>query len=168
METMNAPADTTTTAPVGHVGSLLPTHTKEHPLVLGPCTLYLKDDVVPGFAKVETRHASVWLAPYAQHAVAVHVEFVPKRGRRAVRVVKLPDARVLCILPGWGHPDPDGLWDESTRRVSSGVESMRGRYGSCDPRWSSDLARKLARYCVRTGVWPVVDVLGVDLTGVLS
>lgn len=97
-----------------------------------------------GIKRVEVRGWRAVVAPYAQHPAAVEVVFVP-RGGRVERSFVQTYAPSLVVVDGWGGPEPDGVYDDATTRVSaSGASTTRGRYRSSDPRWQSDFDAKLA------------------------
>src|SRR4051812_40171661 len=99
----------------------------------GKVTLYLQGDLALGLRKVEATGLTVEIRPCAQYQAAVHASFLPKRARRLREISPQTSRPLLLVLGGWGHPDPDGLWDESTAMDSDSVTTVRGRYRSCDP-----------------------------------
>jgi hypothetical protein len=113
-------------------------------------TMYVRSEFGMGIRKIEAREATVDVKPYAQYARGIFVEFKRARERRARWFVQAYGPS-LVILDGWGHPDPDGMWDESTRSSVGEVETVRGRYAACDPRWQGDFDAKLAAYLEEKG-----------------
>lgn len=108
-------------------------------------TLYLKSSFMGNIKKVECRTLRVEVRPYAQHSNAVHVYFIPK-GRSKERKERETYRPATLVLEGWGHPDPDSDWDESTRKTEANVSSVRSRYRSFDPRWREDFDIKISKY----------------------
>ena len=98
-----------------------------------------------GIRKVEVTSITVTLEPYAQYRSAVAIDFVPNGKRKASRLVETSHPSAL-VLDGWGHPNPDSMWDESTRRIKGGVGAVEGRYSGFDPRWQSDFDAMIAKY----------------------
>jgi hypothetical protein len=57
--------------------------------------------------RIDARQARFWVAPFAQYKKSVHVEYVPKRGRR-VRSFVVPSCYVV-VVPITDAIDPDKL-----------------------------------------------------------
>ena len=114
-------------------------------ITAGKATLYYTSDMGMGIRKVEVTSITVTLEPYAQYRSAVAIDFVPNGKRKVSRFVETSHPSAL-VLDGWGHPNPDGMWDESTRRINGGVGSVEGRYSGFDPRWQSDFDAMIAKY----------------------
>lgn len=110
----------------------------------GKATLYYKDDLCAGkIRRIVVKAWRVTVAPMAQHAAAVFVDFTPKGCRRDRSVIETFNPSVL-ILEGEG-PEPPSMWDESTTRVAAdGTVTGKSRYRSQDPRWRSDFDALIA------------------------
>lgn len=109
------------------------------------CTLYLKSPMMGNIKKIECRTLRIEIRPYAQHSNAVHVYFIPKGQRKEREEIETYRPATL-VLEGWGHPDPDSVCDESTRKTEANVSSVRSRYHSFDPRWREDFDAKISTY----------------------
>jgi len=120
-------------------------------------TLYFMGGL--GYSKIEASSVSLALIAYAQYASAVEVKFVPKGARKERGFVQTFQPS-LIVLDGWGHPDPDGIWDESTKREGDGYSTVQAKYRSCDPRWASDFGTKLAGYLESSGAHVLADYRG--------
>lgn len=128
------------------------------PLRHGRATIYKKGGL--GMVKVEVSQVSTELTPYAQYQAAVRVRYTAKGKRTEVGYVDTYQPTTL-VLDGWGHPAPDSIWDEATRRVDDqGTGTVRGRYTACDPRWQKDFDRMIAAYIARTGAKVLRDFRG--------
>jgi len=77
------------------------------------------------------------------------VKFIPKRGRQE-RMIMTYYSHYINVVAGWGHPDPQSMWDESTRQEGDGVVTQRGRYRSTDPRWITDFMNSPAGKSLKT------------------
>lgn len=109
-------------------------------------TLYAPMGVMSSnIVKIECRTLRVEVRPHAQYATAVHIYFVPKGKRTEREHVETSRPRAV-ILEGFNHMNPDGFFDESTRKTEGDISTVRSRYLSCDPRWQSDFDAKLAAY----------------------
>lgn len=109
-------------------------------------TLYAPTGVMSSnIVKIECRTLRVEVRPHAQYAAAVSFYFVPK-GKRTERFHVETSRPCAVILDGHRHMDPDGLYDEGTRKTEGTVTTIRSRYRACDPRWQSDFDAKLATY----------------------
>lgn len=71
-----------------------------------------------------------------------NVAFIPKGARREAMIMSYYSP-FWMVVEGWGHPEPQGLYDPATERGSGEVTSMRGRYRSQDPRWEKDFYNSL-------------------------
>jgi hypothetical protein len=61
------------------------------------------------------------------------VDYVGKRGRK-VRTVWSMYSPFIMVVEGWGHPDPESLYDPATA-TGGEVTTMRGRRRGTDPGW---------------------------------
>jgi hypothetical protein len=73
---------------------------------------------------------------YTRHGTG-GVHYVPKGGRKE-RLIMPYYSPFIMVVRGWGHPEPQSLYDPSTRREEGDVTTVRGRYRGRDPRWVSD------------------------------
>ena len=109
-------------------------------------TVYTIGEFGMGVNAYEGRLVEHGTRKWAQYRAAPYVDFVPKRKRRAIRIQKSYKPYLL-IVAGWGQPQPGGMWDETTSRVSGSgdgiVETKRSRYSSCDPRWAGDFNARI-------------------------
>ena len=125
-------------------------------------TLYAPTGVMSSnLVKIECRTLRVEVGPYAQYAAAVRFTYVPKGSRKEREHVETYRPCAV-ILAGHGHMDPDGLFDESTRKTEGNISTVRSRYLSCDPRWQSDFDAKLAGYVAEGKGRIVADFRGHD------
>jgi hypothetical protein len=125
-------------------------------------TLYAPLGVMStNIVKVECRTLRIEVKPYAQYAAAVHLYFVPKGSRRERSCVETSCPAVI-VLDGYKQMDPDGIYDESTRKTTGNVSTVRARYLSCDPRWQSDFDVKLAEHVAEGKGKIVADFRGHD------
>ena len=124
-------------------------------------TLYAPMGMSSNIVKIECRTLRVEICPHAQYASAVCFYFVPK-GKRTERFHIETYRPCAVILAGHGHMDPDGLFDESTRKTEGNISTVRSRYLSCDPRWQSDFDAKLAGYVAEGEGRIVADFRGHD------
>ena len=108
-------------------------------------TLYVRSEFGMGVRKIEATKCEVEVKPYAQYERGIFVTLLPKRMRKMRSFVQAYGPS-LVILEGWGHPDPDGMWDPATKRSDGEVETQQARYSACDPRWQADFDAKLDAY----------------------
>ena len=125
----------------------------------GKCTLYFAG--LMGIVKVEAKDASTDVRPYAQYARGVYCAFRRARERLARGFVQSFQPSLL-ILEGWGHPEPDGIFEDAPAVAAGEAVSQRGRYASCDPRWSSDFNGQIDAYIAKTGTKVLADFRGHD------
>lgn len=117
----------------------------------GKATLYIRSMI--SIIKVEVNKVRSEVGPYAQYKSAVTLRYLPK-GKRKERSMVETSHPSLVVLDGWGHPEPAGMWDESTT-----VDGMtRGRYASCDPKMGSDFAEMLSSYLNKSGARVLLDL----------
>lgn len=122
-------------------------------------TLYIRGGL-GNVVKVECRRVEITRRAYAQYSSAIEYRFVPKGARRERGAVETYRSSLL-VLEGHGHPDPDGIWDESSRKdEGSGVSSVRARYSGHDPRWESDFGAMIDAHIQETGAKVVWDTRG--------
>lgn len=107
-------------------------------------TLYIRG-MMGSIKKIECRKLSIEIVKFAQYSNAVSIEWLAKGQRREREEIETYRPTAL-VLDGWGHPDPDGIWDESTRKTEGTVTMVHGRYRSCDPRWQGDFDAKIGAY----------------------
>lgn len=124
----------------------------------GRATLYVRGMI--SIVKVEVSSVSTEVGAYAQYVSAVTVRYVPKGARKARGNVETY-APSTVILDGWGHPDPAGMWDESTKQTdANGTGTLRSRYSSCDPRMAADFDTMLSGYLAKTSAKVICDLRG--------
>lgn len=116
------------------------------------CTVYTSG--MFGIRKTEVRQVKVELGPYAQYSEAVHVTYLEK-GKRKARAMVEGYRPYFLVLEGWGHPDPAGMWEES-----SSAELKVSRYSACDPRWQDDFDAKIGSYLASGKARVLVDIRG--------
>ena len=108
-------------------------------------TIYCRSEFGMGICKIEARLVEHGTRPCAQYASVPFVTYRPKRARKDRQILQATRRPSLLIVKGWNAPDPDSMWDESTRTEGNGVSSVRGRYSACDPRWQADFDAMMAR-----------------------
>ena len=102
-------------------------------------TIYTRKFGMLKMGKIEATLKDVKLCKWAQYENAVMIEFIQKRKRTPhTEYFASTHGIDLLIVEGWNNPEPLGMWDESTRTVSNGLETKRGRYSFADPRLNSD------------------------------
>lgn len=119
-------------------------------------TMYVRSEFGMGVKKVEVTRLTVEVKPYAQYERGIHATFLPKRMRK-LRGLTQAYGPSLVVLEGWGHPDPDGMWDPATLKSDGEVTTQRARYSACDPRWQSDFDAMLEGYVERSGAKVLYD-----------
>jgi hypothetical protein len=119
-------------------------------------TLYMKSDLLGHIVKIECRSLTIKVGPCAQYTNAVHLEWIAKGQRRARETVMTYRPSAL-VLAGHGHPAPDSVWDESTRKDMGAVSTIQGRYRSQDPRWQGDFDARIAAHISGTKIAVVAD-----------
>lgn len=106
-------------------------------------TLYFQGETMGNIQKVEARDVQLDIRPWAQYKRALEITFIPKGKRKARRDIRTPDQFFALVPPGVFAPDPDAMWDESTKEERPGVTVQRGRYMGFDPRWVTDFEPRL-------------------------
>ena len=107
-------------------------------------TLYTKSSIMGSIKKIECRKLSIAIVKFVQYSNAVSLKWLAKGQRKEREDIQTnPNA---LVLDGWGHPDPDSVWDESTRRVEGVITVVHGRYRSFDSRWQGDFDAKIGAY----------------------
>lgn len=96
-------------------------------------TIYCK---APGGCIARTEGYFVRVEEHNCPGGGADVVFIKKGGRLECTVMSFYSS-FWMVVDGWGHPDPDSLF-LAAERSESGVETARGRYRSCDPRWIAD------------------------------
>jgi hypothetical protein len=87
------------------------------------------------FAKREAYLVSLHMMP----AGKPFLKFIPKRGKKTQAIgLSAYGEGTWLMVEGWGHPNPESLYDPGTERTTGQVTTMRGRYRSRDPRWVED------------------------------
>lgn len=122
-------------------------------------TIYRAGGVMGNVTKVEARSVDVERVPYAQYRNAIKLQFVPKGARKARGVVETYRSSLL-VLEGWGHPDPAGIFDESTAETVDGVTTVRGSYRAFDDAWARDFDAKIRAHLEATGARVLWDTRG--------
>lgn len=121
-------------------------------------TIYTRGMI--SMTKIEAKLIHHGTRKYAQYDHAVEVEFIQKRKRSPHSMIKGSHVDFL-IVEGWNNPDPASMFDESTREsLGGGVESVRGRYSSCDPRIQSDFDAMIDAKIADGSVKVVADYRG--------
>jgi hypothetical protein len=111
---------------------------KVKPQKLENVTIYTTGNVLFScIVRIDAREAKLWLAPFAQYKRCVHIEYVPRRGRK-VRYFTVPNCYVV-VVPTSDAIDPDDLHLPAVK----GLSSVRNDID--DPRWRSDFDKKLSR-----------------------
>lgn len=124
----------------------------------GKATLYFQGGY--GMVKIEVRSVEFAERAYAQYSAAYEIKWV-KRGARKTSGVVVTDHPSYLIIEGWDHPEVDAAFGPEVES-SPGVSVSKGRYSSCDPRWTSDFDAKINPYIERTGAKVVLDLRGHD------
>ena len=120
-------------------------------------TLYFSGEMMGNYHRIECRSAEISLRAYAQFSAAIEVRFMQK-GCRRVRGFMQTDSPSLLVLEGWGHPQPAGIFDESTREeVSPGVTFTKGRHSGFSPGWRLDFDAMIGEHVEKTGAKIVAD-----------
>jgi len=73
-----------------------------------------------------------------QYASKHRVQFMAKGARTRASVIDSYYSPFFLVVAGWGHPEPDSMWDPAKTSTSGGVTTQHGRYTSTDPRWVDD------------------------------
>ncbi|MGO9436375.1 MAG: hypothetical protein ACLP00_19040 [Terracidiphilus sp.] len=101
-------------------------------------TIYTTGNVLFScIVRIDAREAKLWLEPFAQFKQCVHVEYMPKRGRR-LRYFNVPNCHVV-VVPTSDAIDPDDLHRPGAKGLSL------ARYDINDSRGRSDFDKKLSR-----------------------
>lgn len=108
-------------------------------------TVYVRSEFGMGVNRIEATRLSVEVRPYAQYPAGIKVTLLPKRMRKQ-RGFTQAYGPSLVVLEGWGHPEPDGMWDPASEKTEGDVTTSRARYSACDPRWQSDFDMKIDAY----------------------
>jgi hypothetical protein len=111
-------------------------------------TVYVRSEFGMGVKRIEATRLSVEVGPYAQYLSGIKVSLLPKRMRR-MRGFTQAYGPSLVVLEGWGHPEPDGMWDPAKERSEGDVTTSEARYSACDPRWQSDFDAKIDAHIAR-------------------
>lgn len=80
---------------------------------------------------------------YAQYKNAPYVVFIPRRKRKAIRILKGYKPYIL-ILNGWDNPEPNGMYGTETKK--DGVIIKKSTYTSFDDRYKSDFDRIIDKH----------------------
>lgn len=127
-------------------------------------TIYFRGGL-GAISRVECRTAEVRVRGWAQYPAAVECRFVPKGARKERGFVQSYRPSLL-VLDGWGHPEPDGMFDESqaeVRQTRAGtVTSVMARYSACSDGWQRDFDAMVADYLERSGARVLADFRGHD------
>lgn len=126
-------------------------------------TIYSRSRMLGGYRKTEARSVKAWIAPYAQHARAVHCEHVPKGARLTRHDVESFRPSIL-ILAGHGHPDPADVFGD--KRSADGATVSKSRFRSQDPAWSTEFDAMIDAYlAAHPEVKVVADFRRADVGG---
>lgn len=108
-------------------------------LIREKVTLYYRGGM-GAYHKAEASAYYIEIGPYAQYGQAVFCYLIPKGGR-SVRSFVQTFQPSLVVLKGWNHFEPDSMMLPAEKHGD--VETSRGRYSMCDPRWDSDFSARL-------------------------
>jgi 5-methylcytosine-specific restriction endonuclease McrA len=100
-------------------------------------TIYTDDDLWGNIHRIDARHATIWIDPYAQYHNAVFVEFVGVGKRKTESFVRADDPYVV-VVPLDRAIEPDELYVETKDNIVAAT-----RYSTTDPRWREDFDLKL-------------------------
>jgi hypothetical protein len=127
-------------------------------------TIYTSNGSIMGnINKREGKLDSFRFGKYAQYPNALFVRYIPKRRRSVYEMTVTPisSSMDVLILEGWGHPNPDGIWDKSTSRSGvAGVTVTEGRYSCFDSGWQKDFDSMIDKYISENNVNILLDVRG--------
>lgn len=107
-------------------------------------TIFSKSEFGMGINKYEGKLLNTGVKPYAQYNKAPFVEFIPKRKRKGVKIIK-GYSPYLVVLEG-KHPDLD---PENPMQIISQTEDIvvrQSKYSSFDSRYESDFDKVLDAY----------------------
>lgn len=123
-------------------------------------TIYRRSEMMGNVVKVEARSVDVERVAYAQYRDAIKLQFIPKGARKPRGLVETYRSSLL-VLEGWGHPDPDAIFDESKAETGTdGVTTVRGRYAAFDEGWARDFDAKIRAHLEATGARVLWDTRG--------
>lgn len=114
-----------------------------------------------GYRRIELREIEVRVAPFAQHAAALHVTWIAKGKRTKQGFADQGRGGIgLVVLAGHGHPEPYH-WLSAPQVVTHGdgiiVKSSMSRWASCDPAWAHEFDRQMRDYLAGLGPAVLAD-----------